>query len=75
METLRDLRIQSKKSPSEVAKALNVSIRAIYNYEYGIRQISLNQVISLSKLFEVSAEEIITAQLNSCQLNPTNSRR
>ena len=67
MQTLRDLRKQCNLKQQEVAKKLNVTRNAYSNYEQGIRKISLEQVLVLSKLFDVSAEEIIEAQLNSCQ--------
>ena len=66
-ETLRDLRLQSKKTCTEVAQALNVTIRTYYRYEQGTRQINIFQIVPLAKLFDVSAEEIIKAQINSCQ--------
>lgn len=70
--TLRDLRIQSGKSVAEVATALNVTLRAVFNYEYGIRRISLEQVLILATLYDVSEKEVIEAQLNS-QKNPKDS--
>lgn len=67
METLRDLRLQSKKTCAEVAQVLGVVFRAYYRYEQGIRRISLEQVLILAELYGVSTEEIIRAQLNSCR--------
>ena len=69
METLRDLRKQSKKTCAEVAQALGVCERAYQRYEQGARRISLEQVLILSKLYDVHTHEVIEAQLNSCQLN------
>ena len=66
-ETLKDLRLQSKKTRAEVAQALKVTLNAITNYESGIRRINLEQVLILAELYDVSAEEVIQAQLNSCQ--------
>ncbi len=66
--TLRDLREQSGKSRAEVANALHVSYRAVSNYEAGIREISIEQVISLAKLFDCGAEEVIMAQLESIRI-------
>ena len=60
-ETLRELRESAKKTCAEVAQALIVTTNAIYNYEQGIRRISLEQVLILSKLYDVSAEEVIQA--------------
>lgn len=67
-ETLKDLRESAKKTCAEVAQALGVTINAIYNYEQGIRRISFEQVLILAKLYGVTAEEVIRAQLNSCKV-------
>ena len=64
-ETLRDLRLQSKKTRAEVAQALCVTENAVTNYETGIRHIRIEHVLILSKLYDVSEREIIEAQLNS----------
>ena len=66
METLKDLRIQSKKTCAEVAQELGVTIQAMYRYEKGTRRISLEQVVILANLYDVSEKEVIQAQLNSC---------
>lgn len=66
-ETLRDLRLQSKKTCAEVAQALGVTANAVTNYEIGIRRINIEQVLILSNFYDVSAEEVIQAQLNSCR--------
>lgn len=65
--TLRELREQSGKSRADVAAALGVTVQAVSHYENGHRQIGLDDVLTLAKLFDESAEEIIKAQLNSCQ--------
>lgn len=65
METLRDLRLQSKKTCAEVAQALRVANSSYYSYEQGVRRIGLEQVLILAELYDVSAEEVIQAQLNS----------
>lgn len=64
-ETLRDLRSQNKKTCAEVAQALNVTKNAVSNYESGIRNISLEQVVTLARLYDCSEREIIDAALNS----------
>lgn len=66
-ETLKELRLQAKKTCAEVAQALGLTDRAIYNYESGIRQINISQVLILAELYDVSEKEVIQAQLNSCQ--------
>lgn len=66
-ETLKDLRLQSKKTCAEVAQALGVTSNAITNYESGIRKINIEQVLILAELYDVSEKEVIQAQINSCQ--------
>lgn len=66
-ETLRGLRLQAGKSVAEVSEVFGVTARAVARYETGERQISLTQVLQLAELYDCSAEEIITAQLNSCR--------
>lgn len=65
METLRDLRNQRKLTLLQVSKELNVCVRAVSRYEQGTRQISLEQVLRLAKLYDCTEREIIEAQLNS----------
>ena len=67
LETLRDLRVRSGKSISEVAEVLFVKIQTVYRYEKGLRSISIEQVLPLAELYDVSAEEVIQAQINSFQ--------
>lgn len=63
--TLRELRQQSKKTAAEIAAALGVTANAISNYEQGIRRISLEHVLKLAQLYDVSEREIIEAQLKT----------
>ena len=65
MQTLKDLRIAAGKNQAEIASKLKVTQTAICNYETGIRQINLEQILILCELYDVPAEEIIKAQLNS----------
>lgn len=65
--TLRELREQSDKTAAEVAKALGVTVRAVARYEQGTRRMSFEQILTLMKLYNYTAEEIIKAQLNSCR--------
>ena len=67
MEKLIDLRKQCGLTRHQVAKKLNVTYRAISNYENGIRKINIEQVLVLAKLYDVSEKEVIETQLNSCQ--------
>lgn len=72
-ETLKELRLQAKKTCAEVAQALGLTDRAIYNYESGIRQINISQVLILAELYDVSEKEVIQAQLNSCRFSRLNN--
>lgn len=65
--TLKELREQSKSTATDVAKVLGVTQSAVSNYEKGIRRVSLEQVLLLSAYYDCTSEEIIKAQLNSCQ--------
>ena len=65
--TLKQLRQSAGKSVKEVAEKLCVTIRAVYNYENGNREISIAQIKPLAQLYSVSVEEIIDAQLKVCQ--------
>ncbi len=64
---LRELRLQSGKTILEVSEVLKVSEPAVRHYEAGIRQLSLKGVLSLARLYQVEAEEIIEAQLESVE--------
>lgn len=66
-ETLRDLRLQNKKTCAEAAQALGVANSSYYSYEQGVRRINIEQVLVLAELYDISAEEVIQAQLNSYQ--------
>lgn len=67
--TLKSLREENKKTAAEVATVLGIARSTYSNYEQGIRTIDIRLIVPLSKLYGVSAEEIIEAQLNSlsCQ--------
>ena len=73
--TLRRLREQNEKTPIDIAKALNVSLQTAYRYEQGVRRINIEQVLILSKLYDCTAEEVIEAQLNSCQSVQANNQK
>ena len=64
-ETLRDIRIGNGSKISDIAKVLCVSANAVSNYEVGIRRLSLEQVLKLSEHYQIPAEDVIRAQLNS----------
>ena len=63
--TLRELRKTNKKTLAEVANVLGVAVSTVSNYEQGIRQINIKQVLILAELYDERAETIIISQLNS----------
>lgn len=65
--TLKELRLQNNKTLAEIANVLRVTEQAVYRYEQGKRSICLEQVLSLAKFYDCTAEEVIEAQLNSCR--------
>ena len=73
--TLRNLREQAGKSVKEVAGALGVAKPTFYNYERGLRKIGIEQPTPLSKIYDCTVEDIITAQLNSSQNAQEGNRR
>lgn len=75
MTTLKSLREECKKSRAEIATTLGVTVSAFGHYEQGSRRIDIEQVLVLSELYNVSSEEIIHAQLNSCQLCRVNNQK
>ena len=66
MTKLKALREECNKSRKEVADTLGVTIRAVAHYEDGDRRLSIEQILPLAKLYDVTVEEIIEAALNSC---------
>lgn len=65
--TLKNLREEHGKSRREIAAALGVSYSTYAHYESGLRRVSLEQILTLCKVYGVTAEELIRAQLNSCR--------
>lgn len=63
--TLKELREENEKSRAELAAALGVTVTAICQYERGMRRIGLEQILTLSNLYNCNAEEVISAQLES----------
>lgn len=72
--TLRQIRESCGKKVSEVANALGVTNMAIYRYENGKRAPSLEQVLTLSELYDVDVKEIIEASVNSQHVQEDNRR-
>lgn len=63
--TLKELRIQSGLTVKKIADILQIAPSSYYNYEQGIREIRISQVLVLAELFDVSEREVIEAQINS----------
>ncbi len=74
-ETLRDLRVQNKKTAEQVAAELKIARSTYSNYEQGIRTIDIRFIIPLAKIYDCTEREIIEAQLNSCPSVRLNSRQ
>lgn len=55
-EMLKELRLRSKMTQSELARALNVSQNAIHNWETGKRNMTIELIENLSKFFNVSPD-------------------
>ena len=56
---LKELRIERNLKLKDVSSAVNLSIRAISNYEQGIREPSLEILKLLCIFFDVSADYLI----------------
>ena len=56
---LRDLRIEKKLKQKDVADAIGVTVRAISNYEAGIREPSFDVLLTLCSYFDVSADYLL----------------
>lgn len=65
--TLKNLREQAGLSRAYVAGRLGVTPNAVTNYESGARRISFEQVLDLAMLYDVTVEDVVLAQINSCQ--------
>ena len=62
---LRELRTKSGLTQNEIAKRLGVSGQTILNWENGIYEPKINQLIQLANLFEVSVDYLIERNNNS----------
>ena len=64
---LRELRIKSGLKQNEIAKRLGVSGQTILNWENGIYEPKINQLIQLADLFNVTIDYLVerkTAEKN-----------
>ena len=67
--TLRELRKTAGLTAAAVAEKLGVTYNEVSNYEQGKRTINIQQELKLAKLYDVSTEEIIQAQLASIAIS------
>ena len=58
-ETLKEYRINNKMTQEFVAESLGVSRQAVSKWESGATEPSTSNLIALSKLYKVSADEIL----------------
>lgn len=58
-QRLRDLREDSDKNQSEIAKILDIDQRTYSNYETGKREIPVRHLIALADYYNVSIDYIV----------------
>lgn len=61
-ESLKSLRRENKIDQNKLANELKVSPKTISHWETGYTEPSIAQLISLSKIFNVSLDELITGK-------------
>ncbi len=61
-ENLKALRKENKIDQTKLAKELKVSPKTVSHWETGYTEPSISQLISLSKIFNVSLDELITGK-------------
>ncbi len=61
-ENLKALRKENKIDQTKLAKELKVSPKTISHWETGYTEPSIAQLVSLSKIFNVSLDELITGK-------------
>lgn len=59
LERLKNLREDSDLTQTAIAKLLNVSQRAYSHYEKGDREIPINCLIELAKIYETSIDYLV----------------
>lgn len=59
LEHLKELREEHFWTQSFVAEKLNISQRAYSHYENGTRQLPIETLVALSKLYNVSADYLL----------------
>lgn len=58
-DRLRELRLEKGLKQKDIANAINLTVRAISNYEQGIREPSLDILKRLCKFFDVTSDYLI----------------
>ena len=66
---LRELRINSGLTQNEVAAKLGVSGQTILNWENGIYEPKINQLIQLADLFNVSIDYLVERKNNEKRID------
>ena len=61
-ESLKSLRKENKIDQTKLASELKVSPKTVSHWETGYTEPSIAQLISLSKFFNVSLDELITGK-------------
>ena len=61
-ENLKALHKENKIDQTKLAKELKVSPKTISHWETGYTEPSIAQLVSLSKIFNVSLDELITGK-------------
>lgn len=56
---LRELRVNRQYTQNELSKKLNLSRTAISNYEKGTIQPSIETIIKISEIFNVSLDDLL----------------
>lgn len=58
-ENLKKLRIDNSLTQEELSKKLNVSPSTISQYENGMREPSISQLINIARIFNVSVDYLL----------------
>lgn len=65
MNNIKEIRTSRGLTASEVARELNISRQAYYNYEAGKREADYETLLRLGELFGCSVEELISKKESS----------
>lgn len=58
-EKLKELRISKGFTQHQMAEKLNIGDRSYQNYEYGKREPSINTLLEISLILDVSLDELL----------------